>query len=70
MLNHIMRLAKNENVRLRAEFVPNDRNRMMYITYKFAGFSEIEKKGDWVILENNLTRIQPLPEYVKVQIAD
>jgi FkbH-like protein len=70
MLNHIMRLAKIENVQLRAEFVPNDRNRMMYITYKFAGFSEIERKGDWVILENDLTRIQSFPEYVKVQIAD
>jgi hypothetical protein len=70
MLNHIMRLAKNENVRLRAEFVSNDRNRMMYVTYKFAGFSEIEKTGDRVILENDLTRIQSFPQYVTVLIGD
>jgi FkbH-like protein len=70
MLNHIMRLAKNHNTRLLAEFVPNDRNRMMYVTYRFAGFAEMEKAGDKVILENDLTRIQPFPEYVKIQIAN
>ncbi|MBC1236346.1 MULTISPECIES: HAD family hydrolase [Nostoc] len=70
MLNHIMTLAKNNNVRLRAEFVSNNRNRMMYISYKFAGFQEIEKNGDLEILENDLTRIQPIPEYVKVKIMD
>ena len=42
MMNHIMSLAQSNNVRLLAEFVPNNRNRMMYISYKFAGFKEIE----------------------------
>ena len=70
MLNHIMSLAKNNNVRLCAEFVSNNRNRMMYIAYKFAGFKEIEKRGELVIIENDLTRIQPLPEYVTVQFVD
>lgn len=70
MLNHIMTLAKTNNVRLRSEFVSNNRNRMMYVSYKFAGFQEIEKKGDLLILENELTRIQPFPEYVLVKIVD
>ncbi|MBN3942861.1 HAD family hydrolase [Nostoc sp. NMS9] len=70
MLNHIMTLAKNNNVRLRAEFVSNNRNRMMYISYKFAGFQEIQKNGDLQILENDLTQIQSIPEYVKVQVID
>jgi FkbH-like protein len=70
MLNYIMALAKNNNVRLRSEFVSNDRNRMMYVSYKFAGFQEIEKNGDLQILENELTRIQPFPEYVKVNILN
>ncbi|YAF94038.1 MAG: HAD-IIIC family phosphatase [Nodularia sp. CChRGM 3473] len=70
MLNYIMTLAKNNDVRLRSEFVPNDRNRMMYVSYKFAGFQEIAKHGDVQILENELTRIQPLPEYVKVNILN
>ncbi|MBN3884991.1 MAG: HAD-IIIC family phosphatase [Nostoc sp.] len=70
MLNHIMTLAKNNNVRLQAEFVSNNRNRMMYISYKFAGFQEIDQSGDLLILENELTRIQPIPEYIKVKVID
>lgn len=68
LLNYIMNLAKDKKVRLRAEFVSNDRNRMMYIAYKFTGFKEIEKQGELVIFENDLTRIQPLPEYMQVEI--
>ena len=70
MLSHIMKLAKNKNIRLRAEFVPNGRNRMMDITYRFAGFYEIERVGDLIIFESDLTNIQPFPDYVKVQIVD
>lgn len=70
LLNYITSLAKDRNVRLLADFVSTERNRMMYITYKFAGFKEIEKRGDLVILENNLMRIQPPPNYMKVQVID
>lgn len=70
MLNYLINLAKENNVRLRAEFVSNNRNRMMYIAYKFAGFKEVEKKGELAILENELNQIQPWPEYMKVQIID
>ena len=70
LLNYITSLAKDRNVRLFADFVSTDRNRMMYITYKFAGFKEVEKRGDLVILENNLMRIQPPPNYMKVQVID
>ncbi|MEH2170916.1 MAG: HAD-IIIC family phosphatase [Nostoc sp.] len=70
MLNHVMSLAQSNNVRLLAEFVPNDRNRMMYISYKFAGFKEIDKNGNSVIFENDLTRIQTVPAYVKFQVTN
>ncbi|GAB4190138.1 MAG: HAD-IIIC family phosphatase [Coleofasciculaceae cyanobacterium] len=70
MLNYLLNLAKENNVRLRAEFVSNNRNRMMYIAYKFAGFKEIDKKGELAILENELQQIQPWPDYMKVQIID
>lgn len=67
MLNYIMRKAKEEGVRLIAEFIPTDRNRMMYITYKFAGFKEIEKRTDGVlILENDLENIQAVPSYISL----
>jgi FkbH-like protein len=67
MMNYLMSLAKEAGVRLHAEFIPNDRNRMMQITYKFAGFKEVERRGDLLILEGDLTRIQPFPSYVTVR---
>ncbi len=68
MLNYILSLAHREKVRLNAEFVDNNRNRMMYITYKFAGFKEIGKIGEISVLENDLTHIQPPPSYVDLQV--
>lgn len=70
MINHVMNLAKKAGVRLQAEFVANDRNRMMYITYKFGGFNEVEKRGDVTIFENDLSHIQPFPPYVRVHLEE
>jgi FkbH-like protein len=67
MLNHILTRARDAGVRVRAEFVGNDRNRMMYVTYKFAGFREIEREGARSILENDLSRIQPMPAYMRIE---
>ncbi|MEC4892946.1 MAG: HAD-IIIC family phosphatase [Oscillatoria sp. PMC 1051.18] len=70
ILNYLLKLAQEKNVPLRAEFVANNRNRMMYITYKFAGFKEVNKQDNLVILENNFQQIQPFPDYLKIQIID
>jgi FkbH-like protein len=67
LLNHIMNLAKQQPVRLRAEFVHTSVNRMMFVTYKFAGFSQVDEAGETILLENNLSRIQQFPDYVKVR---
>ncbi len=70
MMNHIMHLAKEAGVPLQAEFIPNDRNRMMFITYKFSGFKEIEKHGELVLLTNDLSHLQAFPAYVAVHIEE
>ncbi|MHC5747094.1 MAG: HAD-IIIC family phosphatase [Nostoc sp.] len=70
MLNHIMSLAQSNHVRLLAEFAPNNRNRMMYISYKFSGFKEIDTQSNLVTFENDLTRIQSVPDYVKFQVIN
>ncbi|HEY3366486.1 MAG TPA: HAD-IIIC family phosphatase [Symbiobacteriaceae bacterium] len=70
MLNYIMRLAKEANVRLQAEFVPTDRNRMMYITYKFAGFTEVKEENGLVMLEGDLSQTRPVPDYVQFEVAE
>jgi len=68
MLNHILRKARASGVRLLSEFVSNDRNRMMYVTYKFAGFTEIENKGGVQILEHALALIPPVADYISVSV--
>jgi FkbH-like protein len=68
LLTHIMSLAKRAGVKLRADFVSNDRNRMMYITYKFAGFREVETVGGVSVLENDLSLAQEFPSYITVQV--
>lgn len=68
LLYQIMNIARQDNVTLRAEFIPNHRNRMMYIAYTFAGFKEVERMGDVIILENPLTAIPPCPDYAKVEV--
>lgn len=70
MMNFLMRLASQAGVRLHAEFIPNEKNRMMLITYKFAGFKELEKRGNLVIFEGDLSRVQPFPTYVTVNCQE
>lgn len=67
LITTIRRVAKENGVRLVAEFITNDRNRMMYITYKFNQFREIEKRDNWSLLENDLSTIPPLPSYMKIE---
>lgn len=68
MMNHILNLAREAGVRLHAEFLPNERNRMMLITYKLGGFREVARSGNFVILGHDLQRIQPHPEWVKLNL--
>lgn len=68
MIHHVLRMAKEAGVRLRAEFVSNDRNRQMLITYKFAGFKEVARDGNTLIFENDYSAVQPPPPYVDLRI--
>jgi|ERR1017187_532887 FkbH-like protein len=69
MVNHILQLAKEAGVPLRAEFISNSRNRMMYVTYKFGNFKVAETIGDMTIFENDCSKIQESPAYVDVEIV-
>ena len=70
MMHYIMAKTKEANAKLRAEFVSNERNRMMLVTYKFGGFREVGKLGDLTILENELSRAIPSPpNYVRFQVV-
>lgn len=69
-ISHIRRLARDAGVELLAELIPTDRNRMMYMTYKFNHFNEIKKEGKLIVLSNDLSKVEPYPDYVKVTTTD
>lgn len=70
MLNHILQLAVAAGTSVRADFVETGRNRMMQITYAFAGFTEVSRDGSRVVLQADLTSVQPHPPYVRLHIVD
>lgn len=66
-LNEIIRMAAQKKVRLKAEFLPNEKNRIMYITYRFSDFKEIEKCEDGLlVLENTFENMREYPKYVQL----
>ncbi|QBS39181.1 HAD family hydrolase [Nocardia sp. CS682] len=69
LLNHVVRLAQAEGARLVAEFVPTDRNRIMYITYRFANFEEIGEEDGVTLLGASTTPPPPPPDYLTVETA-
>jgi FkbH-like protein len=67
LLNQIRRLARQRGARLLAEFVPNERNRQMYITFRFAGFKEVFGYGGAAaLLEDLQEQVPPFPDYVTI----
>ncbi|WP_018753413.1 HAD-IIIC family phosphatase [Paenibacillus sanguinis] len=71
LMSHIMQQAKQYNKKLLADFKQTDRNRMMYVTYRFANFKEIENDGQGNILfENDMSTIQPFPPYIEVNVCE
>ncbi|MEO5344046.1 MAG: HAD-IIIC family phosphatase [Gammaproteobacteria bacterium SHHR-1] len=69
LINFLRAQAAAQGVRLLADFRPTERNRMMYITYKFAGFSEIEASPDCQRLEADLSDIAPTPRSIRLIYA-
>jgi FkbH-like protein len=66
-LTYIMSQAKKSGKKLLVDFFKTDRNRMMYITFKFANFKEtIKGESGNIILEHDLSVIHNLPQYVEI----
>lgn len=70
MIQQLLRRAKEAGVKLRAEFLSNDRNRQMLITYRFAGFKEVARVGEVAVLENDFSALQPPPPYVDLRLPE
>jgi len=70
LLSYILHAARENRVTVQAEFIDSGRNRMMYITYKFAGFVEKTSLGGVQLLQHDLQVIGPLPSYVTLAALD
>ena len=69
-LSYILKEAKKEGKKLRVDFIHNDRNKMMYVTFKFSNFKEIESdESGGVLLENDLSVIQDTPPYLDLIVC-
>lgn len=69
LLLYLMREAKKEGKKLRVDFQHTGRNRMMYITLKFAKFREMASDQEGcLLLENDLLKIQKMPSYIDLTV--
>ena len=66
LLLHLLQRAQRCGVRLRAAYLPTPRNKPMLVTFKFAGFRQIDEGEAGLLLEHDLTRVPALPSYVEV----
>ncbi len=69
-INFIRNRAREANARLFAEMLPNDRNRMMYMAYKFAHFEEVARSENRINLENDLSYLQVDPDYLELRTEE
>jgi len=70
IINYLVSEASKAGVRLRAEFIRTDRNRMMYITYRFSNFREIDEVDGVSLLENDCSVVSNYPSYASVCIVN
>jgi FkbH-like protein len=66
LLQHVMRQANAAGARLLAEFVPTDRNRVMYVTYRFAGFTEHAERDGLRVLAAPAGEVPAPPAYLRL----
>lgn len=66
LLYFIINKARKFGKILQAYFIPTDRNKIMYVTYKFSGFKEIGNKGEIIQLQADLSEAKNMPSYVDV----
>ncbi len=70
MMNYIRNRAKAADVMLEADFVANERNRMMYATYKFSGFKEVAKNGNDIRFSCELALPADYPAHVELHLPE
>ena len=69
LISRIINLGLSENKKILAEFLPTASNKLMYLTYKFSNFKELEElQGNGTLLEYRgpADSLIPFPPYMDV----
>lgn len=66
MLNYLRKKACENKILLQADFRQTARNRIMYVTFKFCSFREVQRHDDEMILESDAAALPLLPDYIKI----
>ncbi len=68
LLTHAVRLARAAGKSLRAEYLETEYNRIMYVTYKLAGFEDIYESEDGrnVVLGYTAEELPEYPSYIEI----
>lgn len=64
VLSYMKKLAKESNRTLCVEFIPTEKNRMMYITLTLNGFVESEAVKGFLVYDNSV--VEEYPEFIEV----
>ena len=66
LLCYATQLAARLHKKLLAEYLETEYNRIMYITYKLAGFEDVEEDGRRILLQFSQDAPLSFPEYLDV----
>ena len=69
MLHDMMRRTQSAGAAFFAEFRNTGRNRLMQVTYRFAGFTPAREDGDYTLFTHSLAAIPDPPAYMQVEAA-
>lgn len=69
LLAYATQIAEKLGKKLQAEFFETEHNRIMYITYKLAGFEEVSEDGPNILLEYAQDEAIPFPPYLTVDTS-
>jgi len=69
LLTYLRNAARDQGVRLLADFRDTGHNRMMRVTYMVSGFAEqAQRDNGFIILENDLKDVPALPDFLDIRI--
>ena len=69
-LNLIVQMGMRAGNKVRADFLANDRNRIMYLTFKMCGFRELHSNGNEMALHYESCVPPVTPDWLKIKVSD